>query len=99
MWEPIELKKLLSYLLFQSMPNSDGYTALKDHFKDMVMLESTGLLDKNGKEIYENMEINNKYKVIYDPPTFCLQDILSGDILLFKKGDCYEITGEFIEIS
>ena len=53
MWEPIELKKLLSYLLFQSMPNSDGYIALRGHFEEMVPLQFTELMDFKNKEIYE----------------------------------------------
>ena len=53
MWEPIELSKLLSYLLFQSMPNSDGYCALKDHFEEMVPLESAGFPDRDGRNVFK----------------------------------------------
>ena len=62
----------------------------------------TGLLDKNGKEIYELMEINNKYKVIYKAPNYVLNDISSGDILTFKEiiknENEIEITKEYTEL-
>ena len=57
----------------------------------------TGLTDKNGKEIYELMEIDGKYKVIYQAPKYVLQDILNGDVI-----DLYEnkhtITKEYTEL-
>ena len=57
----------------------------------------TGLLDKKGKEIYELMEIDNKYRVVYKAPKYVLQDISTGDII-----DVYDkstITGEYSPIS
>jgi len=53
MWEPIELSKLLKYLIFQNCPNADAYMAMKDHFDDMVPLRFMEINDITGKEIYE----------------------------------------------
>lgn len=41
----------------------------------------TGLKDKNGKEIYENMEIDNKYIVLYEECKYILKDISNNDII------------------
>jgi len=54
MWQAIEMVTLLRYLFFQSMPNATAYTEVKDHFDEIVWLESTGLRDKNGR--VENFE-------------------------------------------
>lgn len=57
----------------------------------------TGLKDKNGKEIYENMIINKKYIVVYEFGKFILKDIQNGDITDFERNGVYEITGEYLE--
>lgn len=56
-----------------------------------------GLHDKNGKEIYENMIINNKYIVIYDFCKFALKDKFNGEIIDFERNKKYEITGEYFK--
>ena len=57
----------------------------------------TGLHDKNGKEIYENMIINNKYIVIYDFCKFALKNKDNGEIIDFERDEDYEITGEYFK--
>ena len=74
-------------------------TMYNDYFdtEDMILMQYTGLHDKNGKEIYENMIINKKYIVVYEFCKFILKDIQNGDITDFERNGVYEITGEYPE--
>lgn len=75
--------------------DSSGY----DYIEHFEIVRYIGLKDRNGVEIYELCELNDRYIVTYKAPNFVLYEIASGDIININEQDTYEITTEYKPIS
>jgi hypothetical protein len=68
----------------------------------VILMQFTGLYDKNGKEIYELMELDNRHRVIWHDGSYVLQSISKGDIIgILNQGEANEreITREYSPLS
>lgn len=59
--------------------DADDHMGRRGEFVELM--QYTGLKDSKGVEIFELMELDNKYRVIYSAPSYILQDISNGDIV------------------
>lgn len=75
---------------------------LKD-YKLIARVQFTGLKDENGKEIFEKMEIDNKFIVDFQNGSYILRNISNNNIIYFydyikQNEKLPEITREYSEI-
>lgn len=85
-------KRFLEMTTWDKLRSEPMYVLDTDSAK--IFQQFTGLVDKTDKEIYELMELDYKYRVIYIAPSYVLQDISNGDIMSLYDNQ-HTITKEY----
>jgi len=88
---------------YPGIENYEDGNLVWDELQNITLSQFTGLLDKNGKEIYEKMEIDNKFIVDFQNGSYILRNISNNNIIYFydyikQNEKLPEITREYSEI-
>lgn len=66
-------------------PLINGVLDLEFIKEDSILMQYTGLKDKNDVEIYEHMELDNQFEVSFNQGSYILTNISNGDIMTLHK--------------
>ena len=94
-----------SYNIYNENDNwlHSGYEDKYGTWHQNILMQYTGLKDKNGIEIYEFMEIDDNFEVSFKDGCYVLINISNGDIILLynylkDKNGQVTVTKEFTKI-
>lgn len=94
------------WILFKSDKQTleHGNVLNNPYFQQQIkVMQYTGLKDRNGKEIYEYMEIDDNFEVSFKDGCYVLTNISNGDIILLynylrDKNGQVAVTKEYTKI-